>query len=189
VGNDHIAIDRDPFLLPCVDDTIFLDTRPTTNGYSSKIATQNGTCPDKTVIRYLHITDDDRLRMDIGGFGDFGNLFFKLIDRHDFNSTAAYDGPSSDYPGGLGTMTCFSYRFFLRLNPLMIRAATIKPINAIAQNEAKLSIPVKKSVFQFMACSKWIERGTMIPTKTDKTRVVLKDLKSPFPLFILFRFH
>jgi hypothetical protein len=60
----------------------------------------------------------------------------------------------------------------------------IKPISVIAQNEAKLKIPMKIRFFHSMTCSRLKEMGTIIPTRTDKTNVVLKDLK--IPLFILF---
>jgi hypothetical protein len=66
-----------------MDNTIFLNARSTANAYSPKITTQCGTCPDKAVIRYLYVTNDCCLRMDIGGFGDFRNLIFKFVDRHE----------------------------------------------------------------------------------------------------------
>lgn len=79
-----------------------------------------------------------------------------------------------------------SYEFLLCLSPLTIRVVIIKLISAIAQNEAKLKIPMKISFFHSMPCSKFIERGTIIPTRTDKTSIVLKDPKGPFPLYTLF---
>jgi hypothetical protein len=73
-----------------MNDTIFLNARSTTNAYFSKITTQYGTCPDKAIIRYLYITNDRGLRVDIGGFGDFWNLVFKFMDRHEEVSFLSY---------------------------------------------------------------------------------------------------
>jgi len=64
----------------------------------------------------------------------------------------------------------------------------IQLINAIAQNEAKLKIPIKINIFHLIASgnSPNMEIGTITPTKIDKARVTLKDPKTPFPLFTLF---
>jgi len=64
----------------------------------------------------------------------------------------------------------------------------IQLINAIAQNEAKLKIPIKINIFHLIASgnSPNMEIGTITPTKIDKPRVTLKDPKIPSPLFTLF---
>jgi hypothetical protein len=64
----------------------------------------------------------------------------------------------------------------------------IQLINAIAQKEAKLKIPIEINLFHLIASgnSPNMEIGTMTPTKIDKAKVTLKDPKPPFPLFTLF---
>lgn len=76
----------------------------------------------------------------------------------------------------------------------MIKWGTIQLINAIAQNEEKLKIPMKINILHLIAAgnSPNMEKGTMTPTKIDKAKVTLKDPKSPFALFtlgILFYLH
>jgi hypothetical protein len=72
-----LPMETNPFLRR---DTIFLNTRSTTNAYFPEITAQYGACPDKTIVCYLDITDDCCLRMNIGGFGDFWNFVFEFID-------------------------------------------------------------------------------------------------------------
>lgn len=83
------------------------------------------------------------------------------------------------------------YAFLLCLNPLAIRVVMTRLINAIAQNEAKLRIPMETNMFHLFAPRKSpnIERGTAIPTSMDKPSVVLKDPKGPlFTLLSLLLF-
>lgn len=83
------------------------------------------------------------------------------------------------------------YAFLLCLNPLAIRVVMTRLINAIAQNEAKLRIPMETNMFHLFAPRKSpnIERGTAIPTSMDKASVVLKDPKGPlFTLLSLLLF-
>ena len=57
-------------------------------------------------------------------------------------------------------------------------------INAITKNEEKLKIPIRTNIFHLVACGNCpnMEIGTITPTTIDKTKVILKDPKSPFPL-------
>jgi len=66
--------------------------------------------------------------------------------------------------------------------------AIIQLINAIAQNEEKLKIPIKTNLFHLIASgnSPNMEIGTITPTKIDKAKVTLKDPKAPFSLFTFF---
>lgn len=75
----------------------------------------------------------------------------------------------------------------LSLDFLTIKAVIIQLIDAIAQSEAKLRIPMIIDAFRLGASEHCpnMEVGPVVSTNINKARVALKGLKKLFPLFTL----